>query len=211
MRAALLSGACVIALAAVGARPARAADPAFDVRGSLAPKAREAFDLLLAAPRFESAYVGEGGSLSRYAAAVRTLIREREAPAAFQILYERGSAAAALYALAAFWYLRPGDFPALVEGVRARHGTTQLQIQMGCIGGRDAVATLLERPAPRRPFRLSPGTGRYAFMCAMRKGGSYTDDFVGGGYPIQIVEGTMIEDRRCAHPPPLPDYLKPRG
>jgi hypothetical protein len=191
------------------APPARAGDAGPDVRTSLAPKARAAFDSLMTAKTFESSAVGEGGALSRNAAAVRTLIREREAPAAFQALYDRGTTVTRLYALAAFWYLRPGEFTALAREVRQRDGDRTVETRSGCIGGREKVAELLEQRA-RDVVRLQPGTGLYAFMCATLKQKSFTDDVIGGRVPIDIVEGGTIETRRCAHPPPLPDYLKPR-
>ena len=191
------------------AQESRAADAGPDIRMALAPKAREAFDSLMTAKRFESARVGEGASLSSYAAAVRTLNREREAPAAFQALYDRGSAVTRLYALAAFWYLRPGDFAGLVREVGRRDGDRTIEAERGCIIFREKVADLLDKRT-RDVVRLKPGTGVYAFMCAMRKRGAYTDDILGGAVPIDIVEGSHIENAKCAHPPPLPDYLKPR-
>lgn len=197
-----------VSLVAV-ASPGGAADAGPDVLASLTPKGREAFNDLMTAKRFESSAVGEGGTLSHYAAAVRTLIREREAPAAFQALYARGSAITRLYALAAFWYLRPGEFAALVREVRQRDGDVTIEAQRGCIIFREKVADLLERRT-RDVVRLQPGTGLYAFACAMRKRTSFTADVVGGAVPIDVVEGGTTEDRKCAHPPPLPDHLKPR-
>jgi len=208
-RAVARAGLLAVLLVAAGTSPGRAADAGPDVRASLAPKARAAFDTLMTAKQFESSAVGDGGSLSGYAAAVRTLIREREAPAAFQTLYERGSAITRLYALAAFWYLRPGEFPGLACEVRQRDGNTTIETQHGCIGGREKVADLLENGA-RNVVRLQPGTGLYAFACAMLKRRSFTTDVVGGAVPIDVVEGGIIENAKCAHPPPLPDYLKPR-
>jgi hypothetical protein len=202
-------GLLAAAFAVAAASPGRAADAGPDVRTALAPKAREAFDSLMTAKRFESSRVGEGGTLSHYAAAVRTLIREQEAPAAFQALYERGSPVTRLYALAAFWYLRPGEFGTLVRDVRQRDGNATIETQRGCIILDDKVGDLLERRS-RDVVRLQPGTGLYAFMCAMRKRKSFTDDVIGGAVPIDIVEGGGIQDAKCAHPPPLPDYLKPR-
>jgi hypothetical protein len=198
-------------LAAFGAAPspAGAADAGPDVRASLSPQARAAFDLLMAAKRFEGAAVGEGGKPSEGARAVRTLIKEREAPAAFQAIYDRGTVPGALYALAAFWYLRPGDYPELLQSVRARHGGQEVETLFGCIGGKHSVGELLERK-DRDVVRLRPGTAVYGLMCPPGKRRSFTEDFAGGAIPIQIVEGGIIEDRRCAHPPPLPDYLKPR-
>ena len=194
----------------VAAPPAAvAADGRADARASLSPKARAAFDLLMASKRFEGAAVGEGGKASEGARAVRTLIKDREAPAAFQAIYDRGTVPGALYALAAFWYLRPGDYPALLQSVRARHGGQEVETVFGCIGGKHTVGELLERK-DRDVVRLRPGTDLYGFMCPPGKRKSFTEDFAGGAIPIQIVEGEIVEDRRCAHPPPLPDYLKPR-
>jgi len=196
-----------VSLVAV-ASPGGAADAGPDVRASLTPKAREAFDDLMTAKRFESSAVGDGGALSHSAAAVRTLIREREAPAAFQALYDRGSAVTRLYALAAFWYLRPGDFVALVREVRQRDGDATIETETGCIISREKVADLLEKRT-RDVVRLKPGTGAYAFMCGMKRK-SFTNDVIGGAVPIDVVEGGRIHLAKCAHPPPLPDYLKPR-
>ena len=203
------AGLLAVGLIAAGTSPGPAADAGPDVRAALAPKARAAFDTLMTARQFESSAIGDGGSLSRYAAAVRTLIREREAPAAFQTLYDRGSAVTRLYALAAFWYLRPGEFPALVGEVRQRDGNATIETQHGCIGGREKVIDLLEKRS-RDVVRLQPGTGLYAFACAMRKRTSFTVDVIGGAVPIDVVEGGTTQDAKCAHPPPLPDYLKPR-
>jgi hypothetical protein len=111
----------------------------------------------------------------------------------------------ALYALAAFWYLRPDDYPALWQSLRARQGGAQVETEFGCIGGKRAVGELLERK-DRDVVRLRSGTGLYGFMCPPGKRKSYTEDFAGGAIPIQIVEGGIIDDRRCAHPPPPPDY-----
>ena len=217
MSAKLCTGALMAVLAAAPAggraaaadgKPAPAPQP--DVRAALAPKARDAFDKLLTADRFESSTVGEGGSLSRHAAAVRALIREREAPAAFQALYDRGSVVARLYALTAFWYLRPDDFAGLVRDVRARDGAIRVKTQTGCEVSEETVAELLERRAPD-VLRLKPGSSIYAVMCPrLRNHKSYTTDIIGGAVPIDIVEGSTIQNARCAHPPPLPDYLKPR-
>jgi len=208
-RALVRAAGLVAVLSAADAAPVAARDAGPDVREALAPKARAAFDLLMQAKRFDGAAVGEGGKLSDNAAAVRAVIRDREAPAAFQALYDRGPVVARLYALAAFWYLRPGDFSALVQAVRQRDGAMRVATQFGCSIGAETVAALLEKRA-RDAVRLTPGTGLYAFVCAARKSGSYTADIVGGALPIEIVEGTTIMDARCAHPPPLPEYLKPR-
>jgi hypothetical protein len=210
-------GVLVAALATIpaGARDVAAGGdaappPESEVRAVLSPKARDAFDKLMTADRFESAAVGDGGSLSTYAAAVRTLVRERDAPAVFQALYDRGSVVARLYALAAFWYLRPGEFVALVRDTRARDGATRVTTQNGCLIGEETVAKLLESGA-RNAVRLTPGSGLYAFMCPLvRSKKGVTSDIIGGAVPIDIVEGRPIEAARCKHPPPLPDYLKPR-
>ena len=202
-------GLQVAVLSAAFAGPVAAGNPAPDAPPVLAPKTRAAFDTLMAAKRFETAHVGEDARLSNYAAAVRTLIHERNAPALFQTLYDRGSAVTRLYALAAFWYLRPGQFPALVEAVRERDGRTRIPTQSGCIGSEESVAELLEKRS-RDAVRLRPGTDLYTFMCATPKRGPYTVDFTGGAIPIDIVEGNTIIATRCAHPPPLPDHLKPR-
>ena len=211
--------ACGVTIACVGVMPAsavaadrlppRAPETASDLRAALSPKGRAAFDTLMQTPRFEGGAVGEGGKTSEGARAVRILIQERAAPTAFQALYDRGTTAAALYALTAFWYLRPDEYPTLVQAVRARYGLVEVATLFGCEGGREPVAALLEKKSADA-VRLRPGTGLYAFMCATRKQSSFTYDFAGGAYPIEIVEGTTIALRRCARPPPLPDYLRPR-
>jgi hypothetical protein len=204
MTAAVLAG--VFFAATAGPPPAAGAA---DARGALSSKARAAFDILVKAGTFESSHVNEGGELSRYARAVRTLIREREAPAAFQALYDNGTPVAALYALAAFWYLRPDDFPALLRRVRERYGARTIETQSGCIGAKQKVADLLES-RERNGVRLPPGSGRTALLCATAKLKGFTEDFLGGGVPIDIVEEEPKPIGNCAHPEPLPDYLKPR-
>ncbi len=203
MTAAIIAG--VLLTAATGA-PAPAAT---DARPALSRKARAAFDTLMRAGTFESSHVNEGGELSRYARAVRTLIREREAPAAFQALYDNGTPVAALYALTAFWYLRPNDFPALVRRVRERYGALTIHTQSGCIGTKEKVDDLLESHA-RNALRLPPGSGRTALICATKEGQGFNVDFVGGGVPIDVLEEGPTPIGDCARPPPLPDYLKPR-
>jgi len=204
MTAAVLAG---VFFAATGGPPPAAG--AADARGALSSKARAAFDILVKAGRFESSHVNEGGELSRYARAVRTLIREREAPAAFQALYDNGTPVAALYALAAFWYLRPDEFPSLLRRVRERYGARTIETQSGCIGVKQKVDELLES-RERNAVRLPPGSGRTALFCATTKLKSFNEDFMGGGTPIDIVEEGPAPIPNCAHPPPLPDYLKPR-
>jgi hypothetical protein len=200
-----LWGVLVAGDAAQAVAPARAGS---DVRASLSPKARAAFDRLMRTKTFESATVGEGGKRSDNAAAVRTLIRQREAPAAFQTLYDSGSPIAALYALTAFWYLRPAEFLTHVRQVRDRYGEKEIDTRDGCVGGRQRVDDLLE--SKKDNVRFAPGAGLYDFMCGPRTRNTTYADFVSGIVPITIVEGNIVEDRRCAHPPPRPDYLKPR-
>jgi hypothetical protein len=203
MTTAIIAG---MLLAAAGGAPAPAAA---DARPALSKKARAAFDTLMRAGKFESSHVNEGGELARNAKAVRTLIRDREAPAAFQALYDNGTPVAALYALTAFWYLRPDDFPALVRRVRERYGARTIETQNGCIGAKQKVDDLLESHE-RNAVRLPPGSGRTALLCATAKLKGFNEDFVGGGVPIDIVEEEPKPMGDCAHPEPLPDYLKPR-
>ena len=204
-----MTAAVVVGLlfaAAPGAPPAAVGS---DARAALSPKARAAFDTLMRAGTFETSHVHEGGELSKNAASVRTLIREREAPAAFQALYDNGTPVAALYALAAFWYLRPDEFPSLLRRVRERYGARTIETQSGCIGVKQKVDELLES-RERNAVRLPPGSGRTALFCATTKLKSFNEDFMGGGTPIDIVEEGPAPIPNCAHPPPLPDYLKPR-
>src|SRR5262245_44016190 len=121
MRSALIA-LLGLALATDAGRAAGAdrAKPLRDVRAALDPAGLAAFERLFAATRFESAEVSEDAHLSDKAAAVRTLIRRPAALAAFQVLYDHGSTVGRLYALTAFWYLRPRDFPALVDAVRVQ-------------------------------------------------------------------------------------------
>jgi len=206
MTAAVVACCCVLAATAAAGVPAA---PGADVRAALSPKARASFDRLMRTKTFEAATVGEGGKRSDNAAAVRTLIREREAPAAFQALYDSGSPIAALYALTAFWYVRPAEFLAHVRQVRDRYGDRTIDTMDGCVGGRQRVGDLLE--SKHDNVRFPPGAGLYTAMCAPRTRGKTTySDFVSGWIPITIVEGTIVEDRLCAHPPRRPDYLKPR-
>jgi len=127
------------------------------VRQALPPNARAAFDMLRAASTFESAHIGYGGTLSENARAVRTLIREPEAPRAFQTLYDSHSPVPVLYALTAFWYLRPDEFMALVKQARERFGSVRIGTMNGCIRDEETVAEVLERSS-RRPAarRLAP-------------------------------------------------------
>jgi hypothetical protein len=179
-------------------------------RAGLSPAAKEAFDRLLVAERFESAHIGYAGSLSDNAKAVRTLIREPDAPAAFQALFDHGTSVSRLYALAAFWYLRPEAFPRLVESVQARDGTRTVKTQHGCIGMSEAISSILESKE-RSAVRLKPGTGLYAYMCAHQNAEALFEDVVGGAVPINIVEGAAIMLAACADPPALPSYLLPRS
>jgi hypothetical protein len=177
-------------------------------RSMLSPEARLAFDRLLHATQFESDRIGEGGTLSQNAAAVRTLIREPTAPQAFQALFSHGSVVSRLYALTAFWYLRPTEFRQLVETVDAADGPKVITTQTGCLIGDDKVSTLL-KTSGADAVRLQPGTGLYDFMCA-RHPSSFHTDFAGGAVPIEIVEGFSIVDAQCKARPPRPWYLKPR-
>jgi hypothetical protein len=192
--------------------PARAGDSQDDntaARAALGPAARQAFDLLLAAETYESWAVGEGGELSRFAKAVRTIIREPAAPRAFQALFDRGSPVARLYALTAFWYLRPADYPALVEAVRARDGAIEIMTWSGCLGARQTVAALLVT-SKKDAFRVKPGTRQLDAFCHPHRQ-SYSKDFAGGFEPITIVEGGVWAHKDCKHPPPRPAYLSPRA
>jgi len=204
-----MTAAVVVGLlfaAAPGAPPAAVGS---DARAALSPKARAAFDTLMRAGTFETSHVHEGGELSKNAASVLTLIREREAPAAFQALYDNGTPVAALYALTAFWYLRPDDFPALLRRVRERYGARTVDTLSGCIGDTQKVGDLLESHK-RSALRLPPGSGRAALLCATAKLKGFNVDFVGGGIPVDIVEEEPKPIGNCAHPELLPDYLKPR-
>jgi len=207
MTAAVVACCCVLAAADAGVPGAPIAANA-DVRAALSPEARAAFDQLLRTRIFASANVGESGERSENAAAVQTLIRERAAPAAFQALYDSGSPIAALYALTAFWYLRPTEFLAYVRQVHERYGERKIDTLQGCIRSRELVGDLLE--SKRGGVRLASGTGLYRWSCGKRKGSKFFFDFASGTFPITIVEGGTIENRLCAHPPPLPEYLKPR-
>ena len=200
----------------VGDRPGRlAADPrpvpaqsVRDVRRSLTPGARKAFDLLLRAQRFESASVNEGGELSTPARAVRRLVRDRRAMEAFRALFDRGTTVSRLYALTAFWYLRPQEFASLVKVVQARDGNQVVLTQAGCIEEEASVTELLDSRS--NAVRLPPGTGLYAFMCRQNVETTFYSDIAGGAVPIEIVEGESIRPDLCAHSPPLPQYLRPR-
>jgi hypothetical protein len=182
--------------------------PLDQARSTLSPEARIAFERLLHATQFESDRIGDGGELSENAAAVRKLIRDPSAPQAFQALFDRGSVVSRLYALTAFWYLRPTAFLKLVDLVDSTDGRTRVTTQTGCIIGEDQVSKVL-RTSGANAVRLKPGAGLYDFMCG-RRPSSYHADFVGGAVPIEIVEGTEIMDKDCKTPPPRPWYLKPR-
>jgi len=182
--------------------------PPDQARSSLSPEARIAFDRLLHATQFESDRIGDAGELSENAAAVRKLIRDPSAPQAFQSLFDHGSVISRLYALTAFWYLRPPDFLKLVEVVDSTDGRTRVTTQVGCIIAEDQVSKML-KTSGANAVRLQPGAGLYDFMCG-RRPSPYHTDFVGGAVPIEIVEGTEIMDKDCKTPPPRPWYLRPR-
>jgi hypothetical protein len=205
--AALCAALSLTALVAFAADPSPA-QSVRDVRRLLKPEARKAFDLLLRADTFESAHVSEGGELSRSARAVRKLIRDPRAPQAFQVLFDRGTTVGRLYALTAFWYLRPHEFSSLVAVVQAQAGNEVVATRSGCDGGQRPVRELLHDKS--NPAPLQPGTGQYAFVCRLPPGTTFFSDIAGGVVPIDIVEGGSIRPDLCANPPPLPKYLQPR-
>ena len=175
-------------------------------REALSAEARPAFETLRNATVYESEKVGEAGSLSKNAEAVRAVIREPKAPLAFQALFDHATPTARIYALAAFWYLRPADFQSLVAKLRQELGTQKVETLHGCKGGTDSVAEILD-PVPGA-VQAKPGSSTYDLLCKHRD--SFTADFAGGFDPISIVEGTTLDEKRCAKKPPLADYLKPR-
>jgi hypothetical protein len=217
-RFARLAAVCLLLLAGVydpGA--ARAGDAAAargdaeqalrDARAALRRKARSAFDTLRNATTFESEHVSYSGSLSRNAAALRTLIRDPKASQAFQALYDHGSPVSRIYALAAFWYLRPPEFEALSVKLKNQLGTQKIETLHGCIGGSESASVLLESRADA--VRMPPGSSKYDVLCPVLRGG-FTGDFVGGFMPVSLLEGATIKEELCKRKPPLPDYLKPR-
>jgi len=185
-----------------------AANDAPPVPPSLGAKAQMAFELLSRADTYETEHVGEGGGLSRNAEAVRTLIREPAAPLAFQALFDHGGPVTRLYALAAFWYLRPVDFPALVELVRTQDGEREIKTRSGCIGGTQKVRALLVSNRKDR-FQFKPGTRMLDALCNFHRS-SFSADIAGGFAPISIVEGSTYSQKDCRQPSPRPAYLSPR-
>jgi hypothetical protein len=132
------------------------------------------------------------------------------APAAFEELYDHATSAGRLYALAAFWYLRPAEFPTLVESLRSRRGAHEVETQSGCMVSSSTVAKVLERD-PRVTNQLRSGSGAYELTCSVPTGKTFSVDFVGGGLPIEIVQGAEMDADACRRqPPPLPPYLLPR-
>ena len=188
---------------AIAAKAGHAAEPELSAPG------KRAFDRLLGAKWFQGAAIGRGGRLSPNAAAVRALIKEKNADAAFQLLFDRAATVGKLYALTAFWYLRPTEFQGMVAEVRKAHAAESVPTMFGCEDGQRTVGDLLQRHGPNA-VRLAPGTELYQWACGSARQTSFEADISGGMLPIEIVEGTLWTPGRRAHPPPKPSYLTPR-
>lgn len=185
-----------------------------EIRAQVRPEARSAFDTLLLADEFDSSNIGIADQLSPNAAAVRTLIRDPAAVPAFEAFWERGGPVSRLYALAAFWYLRPSDYPARMSALRDRYGRDTLRTMRGCIGGRRTVEDLLGMDF-HHPFRLAPGTDLYEYKCPKRRDIDRFD-FASGSVPINIVEGEVTHEEgevmreTCLQSRRRPEFLQPR-
>ncbi len=180
------------------------------VRRRLSVGGQEAFDAILKARVFGGDAVGYSGRLSAGAAAVRRLIREPEALEAFDTIFDHGGVVGQLYALCAFWYLRPAEFPALVRKVQVTQGETLIDQQGGCIKEAVSVREFLTANGEGL-VRLAPGSSRWDLMCPLTDGTS-TFDIVGGAVPISIVQDSWIQADECDEPrPPLPEHLRRRS
>lgn len=163
----------------------RGADPHAEVLALLEGDAREAFMRLADSDTFTSSHVGVGGLLSRDVAALRLLVRHPNAQVAIDALWRGENRVARLYALAGFWYLRPGEYRAALESLRGDE--TRVDAQSGCMLSESTVARQL---GARSDETLVPGSDAYDVSCTSTIAApAWTME--NGRRPIELIEGSL--------------------
>lgn len=152
-------------------------------------EARAAFVIL----RDADAFTSERDS--GYVEAVRALMGDPHAQLAFGSLWQSENRVARLYALAGFWYLRPGEFRAALESLRGDE--TPITTHAGCMTFRTTVDTVLDGADAVPP--VVPSTSLYEAFC--NNLGLTADDLNGAtmttGYLAMIlIEGHDFDCRR---------------
>ncbi len=145
---------------------------------------------------FESAYVGAGGSLSGNAAALRILVRHPKAQEIFDALWNSTNDVARLYALAAFWYLRPDDFAA--AAAQLRNDETEVDTLNGCIETTQKVSEIVIGDCAASGARLPIGTGAPEMFCL---GLPICDGVIGGEPSIEPIEDASLRCLDCKRNP----------
>lgn len=149
----------------------------FDVL-TLSPDGQIAYRSLLEAERFEDALVGFAGSLSEYAAALDTLLRETNADAAFKSLLNSATLPGRLYALCGLFYTDPAAFQA--ELVKYKNSPEQVSRFSGCLVFEEKVSRIVESNASNVAI-----IGQTETLEDFLKTNptSYVSDIAHGGYP----------------------------
>ena len=151
----------------------------------LSPIGRESFDRLLAARRFTDDAIYDGGITPNEVRALRYLLREERAAAAFALLERDATLPGRLFALCGLHTTDRARFDARVGHYRDSSET--IEFQTGCSLILDQrVGELVERPA-ERAVRLAPNETNREHLA--RREGSVGYDIVGGGFPNLFAQG----------------------
>lgn len=157
-------------------------------------EALAAFVVLRDAEEMTPPELGYGDRIVGYAAALRVLVADEHAQIAIDALWRSENPMARLYALAGFWYLRPGEYREALESLRGDE--SPIETRTGCITFRTTVDEFL---GDAGEVSIVPGASLREGFCNT-EGRSIKDlqraSMASGFLPMLLLEGPQFGCRR---------------
>ncbi len=147
----------------------------------LSPQGERALETVISATGYGGTATGAAGTPTPVVAALRTLLREPHAAAAFEFAIDHGTLPGKLTALTGLWSIDRARFDARIAPFKASRELVNV-LYDGCMPGGDPTPAgeIVERP---NGVRLGPTESLYDWS-VKNPGKAVTFDIVGGGYPL---------------------------
>ncbi|NNE99952.1 MAG: hypothetical protein HKN25_13105 [Pyrinomonadaceae bacterium] len=149
----------------------------FDV-STLSVEGQDAYGALLNARQFEDSHVGFAGTLSTKIADFNTLLKEKNADAAFKSILKKGTIAGQLYGLSGIFFTDHSHFK--TEALRYAESGMKVEKLSGCLAGSVRVSEIVFSKRENVAI-ISSGETIEKFWKNNKK--TYVLDIAHGGYP----------------------------